>query len=443
MSDHGLPTTRNKVQELQRTLYRAAKADPKRRFHALYDKVHRRDVLERAWEQVRRNRGAAGIDGVTLAEVERYGVERLLDELATELKEGSYRVQPSRRVWIPKPGRSEQRPLSIPSVRDRIVQASLKLVTEPVFEADFLPCSFGFRPKLATYDALQVLIDETWRGRRWVVETDIASCFESIPHDRLMAAVEERICDRRLLKLVRAMLRAGVMESGVVRHSVTGTPQGGVMSPLLANVYLHRLDREWETRGTGVLVRYADDLVVLCRSREEAEQALTLLRDLLGEFGLELKAVKTRIVHLQEGGEGLEFLGFEHRWVRARRHRHVRFLARWPSRRAMQRARDRIRELTVRSRSLLALTRVVEDVNRFLRGWMSYFRYGNSTHAFETLRWYAGHRLVLWWGKKQGWRRRLRASPLPLADTLGLKLIRGVVAPQPNRPWRGGLHAVR
>ena len=331
MSDHGLPTTRNKVQELQRTLYRAAKADPKRRFHALYDKVHRRDVLERAWEQVRRNRGAAGIDGVTLAEVERYGVERLLDELATELKEGSYRVQPSRRVWIPKPGRSEQRPLSIPSVRDRIVQASLKLVTEPVFEADFLPCSFGFRPKLAAHDALQVLIDEAWRGRRWVVETDIASCFESIPHDRLMAAVEERICDRRLLKLVRAMLRAGVMESGVVRHSVTGTPQGGVMSPLLANVYLHRLDREWETRGTGVLVRYADDLVVLCRSREEAEQALALLRDLLGEFGLELKAAKTRIVHLREGGAGLEFLGFEHRWVRARRHRHVRFLARWPS----------------------------------------------------------------------------------------------------------------
>ena len=149
MSDHGLPTTRNKVQELQRTLYRAAKADPRRRFHALYDKVYRRDILERAWEQVRRNRGAAGIDGVTLAEVERYGVERLLDELAAELKEESYRVKPSRRVWIPKPGRAERRPLSIPSVRDRIVQAALKLVAEPVFEADFLPCSFGFRPKRA------------------------------------------------------------------------------------------------------------------------------------------------------------------------------------------------------------------------------------------------------------------------------------------------------
>ncbi len=371
MSAQAANSIQDKVRTLQRTLYRAAKADPNRRFHALYDKVYRRDILERAWEQVRRNRGAAGIDGVTLAEVERYGVERLLDELATELKEGRYRVQPSRRVWIPKPGRSEERPLSIPSVRDRIVQASLKLVTEPVFEADFLPCSFGFRPKRSAHDALQVLIDEAWRGRRWVVETDIASCFESIPHDRLMTAVEERISDRNLLKLVRAMLRAGVMESGVVKHSVTGTPQGGVMSPLLANVYLHRLDREWEAKGDGVLVRYADDLVVLCRSREDAERALALLRDLLGELGLELKAEKTRIVHLREGGEGLEFLGFEHRWVRAKRNKDVQFLARWPSRRAMQRARDRIRELTARSRLLLSPRQVVEEVNRYLRGWTS------------------------------------------------------------------------
>ena len=439
-----LASARNKVRELQNTLYRSAKADPERRFHALYDKVHRRDVLERAWELVRRNRGAAGIDGVTLAEVERYGVERLLDELAAELQEGSYRVQPSRRVWIPKPGRTERRPLSIPAVRDRIVQAALKLVAEPVFEADFLPCSFGFRPKRTTHDALQVLIDEAWRGRRWVVETDIASCFDSIPHDRLMAAVEERICDRGLLKLVRAMLRAGVMESGVVRHEVTGTPQGGMMSPLLANVYLHRLDREWEAEGRGVLVRYADDLVVLCRNREEAEAALALLRDLLGELGLELKAEKTRIVHLAEGGEGLIFLGFEHRWVRARRYRHVQFLARWPSRQATQRARDRIRELTARSRLLLDPERVVEDVNRYLRGWVGYFRHGNSTRAFHALQWYAGRRLALMWGRRHRLRRRHRRTPYPLADQLGLMRLVGVVAaPRPNRPWRDAPHAVR
>jgi RNA-directed DNA polymerase len=206
------PTRQDKVRELQRTLYRAAKADPGRRFHALYDKVYRRDVLERAWGQVRANRGAAGIDRVTLAAVEQYGVERLLDELTADLTEGSYRPLPARRVFIPKPGRQERRPLSIPTVRDRIVQAALKTVLEPIFEADFEPCSFGFRPRRAAHDALQLILDECYRGRRWVVETDIANCFEAIPHERLMQATEERIVDRQILKLLRALLRAGVME---------------------------------------------------------------------------------------------------------------------------------------------------------------------------------------------------------------------------------------
>jgi RNA-directed DNA polymerase len=327
-------TEQDKVREPQRALYRAAKADPERRFHALYDKVHRRDVLERAWALVRANRGAAGIDRITLSQVERYGIDRLLDELAADLQAERYRPLPARRVFIPKPGSREQRPLSIPAVRDRIVQAALKTAIEPIFEADFVECSFGFRPRRSAHDALQVLVDEAWRGRRWVVETDIASCFEAIPHDRLVAAVEERICDRKLLKLTRALLRAGVMEQGAVRRSVTGTPQGGVVSPLLCNVYLHRLDRVWQTHGCGVLVRYADDLVVMCRSKGEAERALAALKAVLAELGLELKEAKTRIVHLCEGGEGLDFLGFHHRWVRARgpRVRHVTFLARWPSR---------------------------------------------------------------------------------------------------------------
>jgi RNA-directed DNA polymerase len=175
-------TEQDKVRELQRTLYRAAKADPGRRFHALYDKVYRSDVLQRAWELVRRNRGAPGIDQETIADVERYGVTRLLDELAADLKDGSYRPLPARRVFIPKPGSSERRPLSIPAVRDRIVQTAVKSVIEPIFEADMLPCSFGFRPNKTAHDALQVLIDETWNNRRWVVETDIASCFEAISH---------------------------------------------------------------------------------------------------------------------------------------------------------------------------------------------------------------------------------------------------------------------
>jgi RNA-directed DNA polymerase len=217
----------DKVRELQRALYRAAKADPERRFHALHDKVYRRDVLERAWGLVRANRGAAGIDRQTIAEVERYGVGRLLDELAADLKEGRWRPLPARRVYIPKPGREELRPLSIPAVRDRIVQAAAKIVIEPIFEADMLECSFGFRPRRSAHDALQVLVDEAWRGRRWVVESDIANCFEAIPHSGLMSAIEERIVDRQILKLLRAMLRAGVMEDRAVTRSGAGTPQGG------------------------------------------------------------------------------------------------------------------------------------------------------------------------------------------------------------------------
>jgi len=420
----------DKVRELQRTLYRAAKADPGRRFHALYDKVHRRDVLERAWGLVRRNRGAAGIDRTTI------------DELAADLKDGSYRSLPARRVFIAKPASRERRPLSIPAVRDRVVQAALKIVIEPIFEADFLPCSFGFRPRRSAHDALQVLVDEAWRGRRWVVETDISSCFEAIPHDRLMAAVEERISDRHVLKLLRALLRTGVMEDGALRRSVTGTPQGGVISPVLCNVYLHRLDREWQTRGHGALCRYADDLVAMCKTRREAEAALGALTAILADLGLEPKQAKTRIVHLREGGEGLDFLGFHHRWVRARdpRHRHVAFLARWPSRKAMRHARDRVRELTARDRLRWPVEQIVGDLNRFLRGWAGYFRYGNSTVQFDTITRHADTRLALLIAKRHQQHRRFGWQALASRpDRLGLISLDGtIVAPRPNRPWRRG-----
>ena len=368
----GSPVTGDPVRALQHALYRAAKADPGRRFHALYDKVRRRDVLRRAWAAVRSNNGAPGIDKITLAGVEEYGIDRLLGELASELKEGRYRPLPARRVYIPKPGApaGEQRPLSIPSVRDRIVQAAVKIVLEPVFEADFLPCSFGFRPGRSQQDALQVLIDECARGRRWVAETDIASCFSAIPHQKLMQAVEERVCDQPVLKLLRAMLRAGVMEDGQVRRPDTGTAQGGVISPVMCNVYLHRLDRAWDD-GDGVLVRFADDLVVMCWSRSQAEAALERLTALLAGLGLEPKAAKTRIVHLQEGGEGFDFLGFHHRLVRSRGlngKKPVTFLARWPSDRAMQHARDRIRELTGRRWLPRRPEAIAQEMNRFLRG---------------------------------------------------------------------------
>ena len=372
-------TKQDSVRELQRTLYRAAKADPKRRFHALHDKVYRSDVLERAWELVRANRGAAGIDKQTIADVEEYGVAKLLDQLAADLKDGRWRPLPARRVFIPKPGRGELRPLSIPAVRDRVVQAAVKIVIEAIFEADMLECSFGFRPGRSAHDALQVVIDESWRGRRWVAESDIADCFEAIPHDRLMSAIEERIVDRHLLKLLRAMLRAGVMQDGAVKRGRTGTPQGGVISPILANVYLHRLDRQWARRGTGVLIRYADDLLVICKTKQEAENALVALSAILAELGLELKQAKTRIVHLREGGEGFDFLGFHHRYVRGNtpRSQHLTFLVRWPSRQAMQHARQRVREITARERLLLP----VEESSRTSTGsWAA----GRATSATET-----------------------------------------------------------
>src|SRR3954447_3214252 len=436
-------TKQDQVRDLQRTLYRAAKADPGRRFHGLYDKVHPRDVLERGWELVRANRGAAGIDRETIADVERYGVSRLLDELAADLKDGSFRPWPARRVFIPKPGSSERRPLSIPRVRDRVVQAATKIVIEPIFEADMLECSFGFRPRRSTHDALQVLIDEAWDGRRWVAESDVADCFGAIPHDRLMSTIEERISDRHVLKLLRAMLRAGVMEDGAVARTVAGTPQGGVISPCLCNVYLHRLDRQWTERGAGGLVRYADDVVVMCRTRVEADRALGALRAILSELGLMLKDAKTRIVELREGGEGLDFLGFHHRWVRGDTpaSRHLRFLARWPSRQAMQRARDRIRELTDRRRLLVDVDEVVQDVNRFLRGWAGYFRYGNSARQFNNINVYALNRLSRFVAKrhKRSWRYGWKAVAYQSPDRLGLITLNGtIVAPRPNRPWRPG-----
>jgi RNA-directed DNA polymerase len=429
------------VRALQHALYRAAKADPGRRFHALYDKVCRRDVLWRAWAAVRSNNGAPGIDKVTLAAVEEYGVARLLGELASELGEGRYRPLPARRVMIPKPGTKEQRPLSIPPVRDRIVQAAAKIVLEPVFEADFLPASFGFRPKRSAHDALQVLIDECGRGRRWVAETDIASCFTAIPHEKLMQAVQERVCDQAVLKLLRVMLRAGVMEDGQVRRPVTGTPQGGVLSPLMCNVYLHRLDRAWDEHD-GVLVRFADDLVVMCWSRSQAERALECLTALLADLGLEPKAAKTRIVHLEVGGEGFDFLGFHHRLVRSRGDRgkpKVTFLARWPADRAMQHARDRIRELTGRRWLPLRPGVIAQEVNAFLRGWAAYFRYGHSAQRLSKIRQYARMRLAQFVSKKHrrsrafGWRVMLTSAP----GELGLISLYGiVVAPRAGKPWR-------
>jgi group II intron reverse transcriptase/maturase len=441
---------RDKVRALQHTLYRAAKADPGRRFHTLWDKVLRRDVLWRGWVAVRRNDGASGIDKLTLDAVEEYGIDRFLTEIQSELREGQYRPLPARQVLIPKPGAPGQtRPLAIASVRDRVVQAALKIVFEPIFEADFLPCSFGFRPRRSAHDALHVLDNEAQRGRRWVVETDIANCFDAIPKDQLIHAVQERVCDQSVLKLLRVVLGAGVMTAdGQVRRSVTGTPQGGPLSPLLCNAYLHQLDRVWSVREHGVLVRYCDDLVVMCRSREQAETALTRLSQLLAQLGLQLKQAKTRIVRLEVGGPGFDFLGFHHRLMRSRGirgRRGVTFLARWPSDKAMRHARDRLRALTRSSRLLLPVEAIVGDMNMFLRGWGAYFRYGHSAARFTTISHYALERLALFVGKrhKRGRRYGLSVVAYLSPNRCGLVNLSGtVVTPRAGTtPWREKLNA--
>ncbi|MGK2884956.1 MAG: group II intron reverse transcriptase/maturase [Rhodococcus sp. (in: high G+C Gram-positive bacteria)] len=402
----------DKVRRLQNRLWAAAKQSSGRRFHALFDRVHRDDVLWEAWERVRANRGAAGVDKVTVADVESYGVHRMLDELAVDLRAGKYRPAPTRRVEIPKAD-GALRPLGIPTVRDRVCQQAAKIVLEPIFEADFLPVSFGFRPKRSATDAAEAIRVAFPRGRQFVFEADISDFFGSIDHDRLMGLVEARVSDRRVLKLLRGWLQAGVMVAGVRNETVTGTPQGGVISPLLANIFLHAFDRAWVESGTGELVRYADDFVVLCSSRSQAEHAHRQATAIMGELGLRLHPDKTRVVDLRAGAEGFDFLGWHFRarmsgrlWEQKRIVRY--YLHRWPSARSMKRARQRVKALTGRSRVGTDLEVVIGQLNLFLRGWGNYFRTGNSSHKFRDLDHHVAWRLKRLLIKKRG--RNLRAG---------------------------------
>lgn len=403
--------TGNKTQELCEKLYLAAKISETRRFHALYDKVSRMDFLEEAWKQVKANKGSAGVDNETIIDILEKGEDIVLTEIQQVLKaKKKYRPRKVKRVYIPKPDGSK-RPLGIPTVRDRIIQASAKMIMEPIFEADFLNCSYGFRPNRNAHEALEEIRTAINSGYRIVLDADIKGFFDNINHEKLLDFVGNRINDRKFLKLIRKWLECGVMESGVVYETDKGTPQGGVISPLLANIYLHEFDKYW-TLESGIdskLIRYADDFVILFKAKEDAKNGLNLVKSKLKELDLELNEEKTRVVDTNKGDNGFDFLGFHHRRVMSQEYGKY-YTQKWPSKKSMKSIRNKIRG-TIGSRSVLykSMEEVVKELNPILRGWMNYFRFGNSCRCFTQIDNYMHERLALWWRKKhqksgRGWK---------------------------------------
>lgn len=435
-----VPSGDAKARHLQRRLWVAAKRSPERRFHALYDRIHRDDILWVAWERVRANRGAAGVDKQTLADIDTIGPGVFLAEIRSDLQSGSYRPSAVRRQYIPKSD-GKPRPLGIPTVRDRIVQMATKMVIEPIFEADFLPCSHGFRPRRSATDALETLRRRAYRDAEgnFVLDADIRGYFDNIEQSILLELVKRRISDRRVVKLLRQWLEAGVMEAGEVHRRTRGTPQGGVISPLLANIYLHELDARWtrEHSHLGTLVRYADDFVVMCDTAEACEEAERVVRGILeGELGLELHPEKTRRVELCDGKQGFDFLGCHLRkrmsgrlWEQYRRRRY--YLQRWPGHGAMKRVRARIREVVGPHRNGVKDVRVlIRDLNPILRGWGAYFRTGNAAKKFNQLDDYVRWRLRRFLMRRKGRNLKSGEADRWTGDffwNLGLHRLRGTV----------------
>lgn len=404
MNAKGLTTPKEKVQELQEKLGYAAKISQKRRFHALYDKIYRMDVLMEAWRRVRSNQGAAGIDKQTLQDIDNMGPYSFLLSCQQSLKEGKYHPQPVRRKYIPKKD-GKMRPLGIPTVRDRVIQMACKLVIEPIFEADFKECSFGFRPGKSAKQALERIRKACNRKGNWVVDADIQGYFDNINQEKLLKLVEMRISDKRVIKLIRQWLKAGVMEEGNIKHSELGTPQGGVISPLLANIYLSYFDKLWEKYGTdiGELTRYADDFVIVCKTRKKAIRALAIVQAIMKRLELTLHPAKTRLIGMWTGEEGFDFLGMHHRRTKAETSKGKVYhtTQQWLTKKAEQHIRDVVNErLAPPSARGQSLESHIEYLNPKIRGWKNYYATPYSILKMAKLDWYILQRFARWYAKK-------------------------------------------
>lgn len=390
-----------KLSRLRRNLYRKAKQEPKFKFYTLYDRMFRKDTLITAWKLVRKNKGAAGVDGVEVTDIEnrKGGPETFIEEIHKELRAKKYEPQPVLRVEISKPG-GGKRPLGIPTVKDRVIQTALLLILEPIFESDFKDCSFGFRPGRSAHQALDEVEGHLKEGYDEVYDADISKCFDEIPHDKLMACVERRVTDRTVLSLIRKWLKAPVVESKEDngKRSKKGTPQGGVMSPLLANIFLNWFDIQfYRSEGPGQwanakLVRYADDFVVL--ARYQSERIERWIRGTLEDWmGLRLNRKKTKTVRLKKKGAVLDFLGFSFRYEKDNYGRTNCYLRMEPSKQALKRERSVLKQKTASEWSLIPIVELVKRLNRHLKGWANYYRYGYSRRALRGINWYVRQRM--------------------------------------------------
>lgn len=404
-------TNKVKAQELSKTLYLCAKESPTRRFHALYDKIYRPDILWEAWQRVKRNKGSGGVDGQTIENiVEEYGEKRFMNELYLELKENRYHPKPVLRTYIPKDN-GKKRPLGIPTIKDRVAQMATKMVIEPIFEADFQDCSYGFRPKRNAHQAMGKIRIASKKSY-WVVDVDIQGYFDNINQEKLMKLLEQRISDRRVLKLIRKWLGAGIMEEGKIKNPITGTPQGGVISPLLANIYLNVMDKLWEKnfKHLGELVRYADDFVILSKTKQQALESIKVIQAIVGKLDLTISKEKSRLVNIWDDTDGFDFLGFHNRKfpVHKKGGNTIYVMSHIPKKNAMKKMRAKIKAYTgPRYILYLDIQEIVKGLNRILRGFKNYYQISSSAKKWlNRIDWYVLQRLNLYYNKKKKRRRK-------------------------------------